>query len=132
MNIFTEYIVKFAYGLVRKRLHQEHEFLGWDEEDSAALDDFLKTASGKKFLGMLGENSNRALQQVMTAKNPDELNNIKAQAKVWQSLRGNMEMLRMKKRDNKIGKLTNDQLEEMFSKMVCNSIKVTRTKLVAR
>ena len=126
MNSIKQFIIQLAYGWVSKEHEKFCDDLDWKKEDSLALDDFLKSESGQKFLAMMGENSNRALRQVMSAKNDEEVRSVKAQAKVWSSLHGNMKALRLQRKDPKATKLPPEKLEEIFSKMVSSSIQVTR------
>ena len=126
MNFIKLFIIELAYKWVSKRHEEHHEAVEWSKEDSIALDSFLKTDSGKKFLGMMGQNANRALQQVVDEKDQNKIEGFKAQAKVWNALKSNLTSLRVQRRDPKSSKLSPEKLEEIFSKMVSSSIQVTR------
>ncbi len=126
MNWLKLFIIQLAFGFAKK-IHAEYiEAVKWEDNDAANLDEFLRTDSGKKFLGLLGENANRSLQQVLKSSSPEELASVKAQAKVWNAIKTNLEVLRVTKRSPKNNKLTKDQLEELFCKMVSSSMGVTR------
>ena len=126
MNFIKYLIIKLAYSWVAKK-HQEHfDEVKWENEDSIALDDFLKTDSGKKFHAMMGLNANRALNGLMNAKTEDEIRSVKAQAKVWQTLGSNLSSMRIQRKNPKDRKISNEKLEEIFSKMVSGSIQVNR------
>ena len=126
MNLIKHFIIKLAYSWVAKEHAQNMDELNWLNEDSIALDDFLKTESGKKFHAMMGVNATRSLNGLMSAKTEDEIRSVKAQAKVWQTLGSNLASMRIQRKDPKERKLSKEKLEEIFSQMVSGSIQVSR------
>ena len=126
MNLIKQSIIKLAYSWVSKKHDDYLDQIKWLDEDAVALDDFLKSESGKKFISMMGVNANRSLTHLMNAKTADEIQSVKAQAKVWQAIGSNLSTMRLKRRDASTRKLSKEKLEEIFSKMVSGSIQVNR------
>ena len=145
MNFIKQFIVKlglkwvdrdqviaWAYTLVKQPVDTYLGELKWEQQDSLALDEFLKTESGKRFLGVIVENKNRSLQTVLNAKDQNEVEKIKGQANAWIALRSNLEVLRKPVKTEHKDKLSPEQLETAFTRVMNSSIQVTNSNHAVR
>jgi hypothetical protein len=118
-------VIAWAMVLVKEPVNEYFEAVHWSQDDSVVLNDYLKSESGKRFLNVIVENKNRALQGVLSAKDPNEVEKIKGQATAWIALRSNIEVLRKGVKSTNTDKMSKDQIEDAFSRIVSSSIQVT-------
>jgi len=132
MNLlFRKFIIKLALSYVREPVASYYEEIKWDNDDSNALNDYLKSDSGKKFEKMMTWNSNKVLGRVTRAQK-EELDDIRAESKAWRALGQMLTMLRVPKKDIKDLRLTEKRSEEMFAKMVNNSSRINTNAIYQR
>jgi hypothetical protein len=118
-------VIGWAMVLCKEPVKEYFNAIQWTQDDSVVLNDYLKTESGKRFLAVIVENKNRSLEAVLTAKDPSEVEKIKGKAAAWIALRSNIEVLRKGVKSTDTDKLTPEQLEQAFSRIVSSSIQVT-------
>jgi hypothetical protein len=118
-------VIAWAMVLVKEPINEYFDAVQWTNTDATVLNDYLKTESGKRFLSVIVENKNRALQGVLSAKDPSEVEKIKGQATAWIALRSNIEILRKGVKATNTDKMSKEQIEEAFGRVMSSSIQVT-------
>ena len=118
-------VISWAMTMVKEPMNEYFESIKWEQSDAVALEDYLKSESGKRFLNVISENKNRALQQVLSAKDPNQIEEIKGKASAWIALRSNLEVLRHHRGVTNTDRLSPEQIEDAFSRIVSSSIQVT-------
>jgi hypothetical protein len=76
-------VISWSMTMIKEPLERYFDEIKWDADDAVVLNDYLKSESGKRFLSVITENKNRALQGVLSAKDPAEVEKIKGQATAW-------------------------------------------------
>jgi hypothetical protein len=120
-------VISWSMTMIKEPLERYFDEIKWEKSDADALQDYLKSESGKRFLAVITENKNRALQGVLSAKDPNEVEKIKGQATAWIALRSNLEVLRKYRDMTQTDKMTPEQIEAAFSRVVSSSIQVTNS-----
>jgi len=131
MNIFKRFIIKLAASYVRQPVLDYFAEINWENDDSTALNDYLRTDSGKKLIKAMAWNSVKVASEVTKVAKPD-LADIKAESKAWKSMARMLVMLSASKKEIADRKLTETRLEDMFAKMVNNNSRINSNAIYGK
>lgn len=131
MNFLIKLIVVWLGNRMLKPVERRLESYEWKEDDANELKSFLNTETGLKLLNVMKDNSNRCLSRLLK-DGSGKAEEIKAEANAWLMVKGMIEMMAIAKKQKKPSTLNGKELDEIFSRIISNSSRVSRSSILTR